>query len=172
MNYSVIRINEVIIDGAAKQSVEEMRIRFNINFKAAEKVNKKDYIEILNNELICKRVKLVNATTQDLQEEYYSLIWSEQARLKNKWIEDPKCDNHLCDSALYAFRYSYTYLRDEEQLGFTEPTSEKAVDKFWEREADRLVAKQESSDEDNDWVLSELKEEEFNNSGDNSGIFL
>ena len=117
------------------------------------------FIEIMNNELMCQRIKLVDNRTKELQEEYFTLIWNEQARLKNKWIEDAKCPNHLCDSTLYAFRYSYTYLQDEEQLGFTEPTSEKAVDSFWEREADRLINIQNKLQDDQDWLLTEVEEE-------------
>jgi PBSX family phage terminase large subunit len=142
--------NAIVVDNAAKQAVEEMRARYNINFKAAEKIKKKDFIEIMNAELHMGKIKLLTNSTPALQEEWSNLIWDEKAKLKGKYIEHSSCSNHLSDAALYAWRYSYTYLQDQDiEEEFIEPTSEAAVDQFWDKEIRRLERRE---DEDADWL--------------------
>lgn len=143
------KIREVVIDGAAKQSIEDMRARYNINFKAAEKVQKKDFIEILNSEYLLGRVKLVESTTVALREEMDNLVWDETKRLKRKWVEHANCPNHLCDSTLYAWRYSYSYLKDDPKPSYIDPTSFEAVEKFYEQEAEKINWRQS---DDYEWL--------------------
>ena len=51
--------------------------------------------------------------------------------------EHPNLDNHLCDAALYAWRWAYQYAWEHEPKKL-DPTSEEAVDDFWERESQKL----------------------------------
>jgi 1-deoxy-D-xylulose-5-phosphate reductoisomerase len=65
----------------------------------------------------------------------HSAIW--QSMMAGKKEENAACPNHLSDATLYAWRWCYTYLADR----FTpkpDPTSEEAVDGFWEKEAESL----------------------------------
>lgn len=99
-------ISQVIIDGANKQAVQEIQNRHGIVLVPADKTGKVDFIEIMNAEFIQCNIKLSSAC-QGLRDEYLELIWDDRA---NKRQEHPNGDNHLCDSALYLWRYAYQYL--------------------------------------------------------------
>jgi hypothetical protein len=85
--------SHMVIDGAAKQAVEELRQRFELPLISADKHGKSDFIEIMNSDLIQGRIKLIDSETKDLQEEWRSLIWDPMA---SKREEHPNCQNHLC----------------------------------------------------------------------------
>lgn len=135
------RISKFIVDGAAKQAVEELKRRHSIPLEAAEKSGKADFIEILNAELIQERIKFLQGKTDLLIDEMLALIWDEKAKKKQ---EHPNCPNHLCDSFLYAYRYSYHYLG---KPPIKEPAKDslEAIEAFWEREAG-LAAQQAQRD--------------------------
>jgi PBSX family phage terminase large subunit len=141
-------LETIVVDNASKQSVEDMRARYDINFTPAIKVNKKEYIEIMNDQFILNKIKIL-ASNEDLLEEYSNLVWNEKLLSRGKYKEHDACDNHLCDSTLYAWRYSYTYLKDIQPEPVVTPTSEAAVDQFWEREEQLIDFKQS---EDYDWL--------------------
>lgn len=103
-------IYKVIVDGANKQAVEEIRKRHGIALDAADKTGKSDFIEIMNAEFIQAKIKINPATSSDLIDEYLGLIWDERALGLGKRVEHSSCDNHLCDAALYAWRYCYQFL--------------------------------------------------------------
>lgn len=98
--------SHMVIDGASKQAVEELRQRFSLPLIAADKLGKSDFIEIMNSEFIQGRIKLLDQTTDPLQTEYASLIWDPKAAKRE---EHPSCANHLADAHLYAWRYCYQY---------------------------------------------------------------
>ncbi len=131
-------IHEFIVDGANKQAVEEIKKRHGIPLKAAEKQGKADFIEIMNSEMIQGKIKVVASGDEGgLVEEWQSLVWDEKS---DKRVENPACPNHLSDATLYPWRYCYNYLSQR----FTEkpePTSEAAVDEFWEKETARMGTK-------------------------------
>jgi hypothetical protein len=140
------KFSKIIIDGAAKQSIEEMRARYGINFTSAEKLGKKDHIEMMNTELAVHRVMLLEYGTEPLRAEWDGLVWDERAKLKGKYKEHPACPNHLSDATLYAYWYSHTYffndnLKPDEKV-YIDPTSEEAVDSFWNREQEAVQRKQ------------------------------
>jgi len=119
-----------VVDGSDKQAVEEMKNRHGIPFVAAEKSGKSDFIEIMNAELIQGHIMLWNEKTYDLQDEWKSLVWDEKSV---KRIENASCPNHLADAALYAWRFCYHYMADEQ-----DKNSEEVVDEWWDQEADKL----------------------------------
>lgn len=129
----------MVIDGADKQAVEEMRRRHSLPLKTAEKTGKSDFIEIMNADYIMGRIKLVEGKTFDLQDEYKTLIWDDRS---GKRIENASCPNHLTDAALYGWRYCYTYLARPEEKP-KDPHSVDVVDEFWESEAERIQNKKE-----------------------------
>ena len=143
--------NKIIIDGAAKQSVEEMRARYGIDFTSAEKLGKKDHIEMMNAELAVNRVMLLEDGTEALRAEWDGLVWDERAKLKGKYKEHPACPNHLSDATLYAYWYSHTYFFNDNlkpiEKTYIEPTSEAAVNQFWER-SEQAVLKKNHDDYD------------------------
>lgn len=99
-------IYKVVIDGANKQAVQEMQKRHSLALTTADKTGKVDFIQIMNAEMIQAKIKL-SADCQDLKEEYLGLIWNERSLKKE---EHPNCANHLCDAALYGWRFCYQFL--------------------------------------------------------------
>ncbi len=127
-------INRVIVDGASKQAVEEMRHRHALALETAEKTGKADFIELMNAELIQGKIKLLENTTEALSEEWLTLVWDEKSLTKK---ENSACPNHLADATLYAWRYCYNYLASKYKPT-PSPNSKEAVDDFWEREASKV----------------------------------
>lgn len=101
-------VDRVVIDGANKQAVEELRRRHDLPVTAADKTGKADFIEILNGDLIAGnlRVDLENASV--LVDEWGGLVWDE--RVIGRRVEHPACPNHASDAALYAWRHCHAYL--------------------------------------------------------------
>jgi len=118
----------LVIDGANKQAVEELRRRFQLPLVAADKRGKTDYIEIMNSEFIQGHIKVIIpedqleavVTTNEaggkrqqgaaaLVEEYEGLVWDDRPGLLQR-REHPGCENHGTDATLYAFRHTYSYV--------------------------------------------------------------
>ena len=102
-------LDSIVIDGANKQAVEEMRRRHDLPLRAADKTGKSDFIEIMNGEFIQARIKVSPLRCSQLADEYAGLIWDERS-LKHE--EHPNCPNDLADAALYAWRLCYSYLSE------------------------------------------------------------
>jgi hypothetical protein len=141
----------MVVDGAAKQSVEELKQRYMLPLVNAEKSGKKDFIELLNSDLTNGHIKFLESGTSDLLLEMGELVWDERAKAKGRWVEHNSCSNHLCDALLYSWRYSYAY-RSEAQKAKVVPHSETAVDLWWERESNKILNEEE--DESPDWLES------------------
>lgn len=103
-------IERVIVDGANKQAVEELRRRHHLPLLAAEKTGKADFIDIMNGDLISGFIRVNSIGCADLIEEWSNLVWD--ARIKDARVEHPACPNHCSDAALYAWRNCYAYLAD------------------------------------------------------------
>lgn len=95
-----------VVDNASKQAVEELKQKFSLPLVAAEKTGKAEFIEIMNSDFVLGNIKLL-PEAQMLKKEYGSLIWDKD-KLPRK-IEHPGCENHVCDSSLYAYRFCYQY---------------------------------------------------------------
>ena len=106
---SLYNIGTIVIDGASKQGVEELQKRFSLGFQRADKQGKKDFIEIMNNDFLMKRIDVSAQGCKPLIKEWSALIWDSKAREKGKWEEARSCANHCADAALYMWRYSYSY---------------------------------------------------------------
>lgn len=102
-------IGTIVLDGASKQGVEELQTRFGMTLYRADKQGKKDFIELLNNDLLLKRLNLLPSKCTPLIEEWEALIWDDKAREKGKWEELKSCPNHCADAALYMWRWCYNY---------------------------------------------------------------
>jgi hypothetical protein len=146
------QISYLVIDGANKQAVEEMRRRHGLPLQAADKRGKEDFIEIMNSELILGNIQL-NLEAADgvqndekehheslsLADEWEGLIWDPNAPPGSR-KEHPGCPNHLCDGALYNWRWCYTYLHQNE------PKLPPAGSAEWQkREADRMQRMEEEA---------------------------
>lgn len=101
----------VIVDGANKQAVEEMRRQHGLPLIAADKRGKADFIDLLNAQLICGNVKW-SPRCEVLREEAMHLSWDKRAFDRGVRIEDPRASQHALDSFLYASRFVLTYLSE------------------------------------------------------------
>lgn len=142
-------IDRVVIDGANKQAVMEIQKRHEIGLTTADKTGKVDFIQIMNAEMIQERIKLSNET-QELKDEYMRLIWDDKSLKKQ---EHPNCANHLCDAALYAWRFCYQFLskrpaapidlRDKNQ--YIQHTK-RLMDESIERQIEKDIAREKGDD--------------------------
>lgn len=101
-------LGHIIVDGANKQAVEEIKNRHGIPLAAADKAGKADFIEIMNSEFLTGAIKLVGEESKILADEYSNLIWDEKKFPKKE--EHAACANHVADAALYIWRKCYNYL--------------------------------------------------------------
>lgn len=132
---------KMLVDGAAKQAVEELRNRHGLPLEAAEKHGKADFIEIMNSEYLRGVIKLVGEESKPLEDEYLNLIWDpKELKEKGKKVEHPACPNHAADATLYGWRYAYNYLYKEVKPVIK--TEEQKIDEWAEREAERLESEQ------------------------------
>lgn len=143
-------IFKIVIDGANKQAVEEIQKRHGISLTAADKTGKSDFIEIMNAEMIQARVK-VNESCQALVDEWLGLIWDEKKLPKRE--EHAACENHLADSALYAWRYCYQFLSeaDKPKVNIRDKSqwiihSEKLMNDHLERQIERQKSDEAGAD--------------------------
>lgn len=131
----------IIIDGAAKQSIETMRTRTQIPFEFADKLGKESFIELLNSDLIQAKLKIHKSCT-NLIHEMMSLVWqTEGDRIKIPKKEHPALSNHLCDALLYSWRMCFHYHAEEPAkvipIGSREWYQKQSED-IWEREREKI----------------------------------
>lgn len=98
------------VDGANKQGVQEMQNRHDlgITLKAAEKTDKATFLRLMGDDYKEGRIKHVGEGCVPLESEQGSLMW-----IKDSDKEDPRCENHCNDGALYIWRKMRTYFKPE-----------------------------------------------------------
>lgn len=118
----------LVIDGADKQAVEEMKRRHGLPLLCTEKKGKFDYIRQMNSDLIQCKILVNEPECEALLDEWTTLIWDDRAITPQ---ELKTCDNHAADSALYAWRYARNFLEEEEIKYDRSPAAE--VERRWEQ---------------------------------------
>ena len=140
----------MVVDGAAKQAVEEMRRRHSLPLHSTAKQGKADFIDLLNAEMVTGRVKLSPACAV-LVEEMSSLVWNTRGVKRE---ELAGLDNHACDSMLYAWRYCHQYLSEKQRarpvVGSPEWYNEQAKD-MERKEVERVEAMLREESESHIW---------------------
>lgn len=99
----------LVVDGANKQGVEEMRKRHGLPLKVAQKDDKFTFMRMLRDDFIQNRVQIVEQDNKQMIDELLSLL-----KLKDIDQEDPRCQNHLTDAMLYMWREARTYTEEPE----------------------------------------------------------
>ena len=133
--------------GLGKGYVEEMRQRYGIPVRPAEKTQKSVYIELLNGDLRNGSLSILRSENAALLGEVTILQWDEDRKRP-----DPRYEDHLADAWLYAWRYCHAYLNTGEKEA-PDPGSEA----WWKAEADRMEEEDEKilaryqPDFDPDW---------------------
>ena len=134
-------LTHIVVDGANKQGVEEIKKRHNLHeIEIAEKLGKATYLRLLRDEVISQKVEFMEGAVGDLQTEWQSLQWKDKMKL----VEDPRCQNHLSDSTLYIWRKTYSMRADETQKPPKE--NDPAYEKYMEDKLDQQ-AQEEQQDE-------------------------
>lgn len=133
----------IVIDNANKQAVEEMKRRYQLALTPADKTGKTDFIEIMNSDMICSKLKIKLPDCQPLADEWLNLIWDDRDFKKQ---EHPACDNHLADACLYAWRYCYQYAWRIEPYEPPINSAEYMKELYWERQAEKYIKAQEENE--------------------------
>jgi hypothetical protein len=153
---SIYEIDRVVIDGANKQAVMEIQKRHDIGLTTADKTGKVDFIQIMNAEMIQGKIKL-SKECQPLKDEYLNLIWNEKSLKKE---EHPNCPNHLCDAALYAWRFCYQFLSQmpKQQPNLRDKNQYVAhTKKLMDEELEKQIKYQESQEREEDiWAMADM----------------
>jgi len=131
----------IVIDGANKQAVEEIKKRHGLHVEAAEKTEKASFLMLLRDDLITGNVVLHRPNTQKLVTEWESLIWKDEY----KDAEDERCENHISDSVLYAWRKCHHYLYRPDNKKHNQNTDE-FMQNHWDKEAEKLKGKEDKPD--------------------------
>lgn len=87
--------------GGSKVITETYLTEWGVPIQAAEKKEKRDWIEIVNSDMYDGRI--VVAEESELAREMEMLQWGTEDRLK----ENPKHKNHVCDAFIYTRRHLY-----------------------------------------------------------------
>ena len=82
----------IVIDGANKQGVMELRNRWGLPLQSAEKTGKATYLRLLKDDFIEGLGMIIEGECNELETEWSQLIWVDE----NKEKEDPRCQNHCC----------------------------------------------------------------------------
>jgi PBSX family phage terminase large subunit len=99
-------ITRVVIDGANKQVVEDMKQRFGLHLETAVKHGKAEYVAMLNSDLAMGTIKLLPSAAQKLVPEWENLTWDRKQLELGKRVESKRANNHLSDALLYVWRSS------------------------------------------------------------------
>ena len=100
------------IGGLGKAFAEEAVKRFHLPIEAADKNNKRGYIDLFNGDLKRRRVAIVGSECADLVHELKTLPWAE-----DRQKEAPGFANHCADGTLYGWRAATAYLAREAPSG-------------------------------------------------------
>ena len=100
----------LIIDGANKQGIEEMKNRHKLPIApvAAEKQDKATFLRLMDDDYKQGKIKHIKGECRALETEQKSLVW-----IKDSNEEDPRCQNHANDSQLYIWRKMRNYFEAE-----------------------------------------------------------
>lgn len=126
--------DKLIVDGANKQGVQEMRKRHDLPLHNAEKADKATFLRMFKDDFVQERVKIIEGANNELHTEWKSLLWKNSDRDE----EDGRCQNHLSDAALYAWRECKHYIY-EPPAKAEDRDSEEYMDAEEEKESEKLI---------------------------------
>lgn len=131
------QFDHVVADsgGLGKTIIEEMRKRFGIPVRPAEKSAKADFIELANSD-ISRGLVQVNPAEEEFIDEVRRLQWDEKKLPKR--VEDQRYPNHRSDAFAYAYRLCRHFLYTERE----NPPAH-GSDEYYRAIEDRMVAQLE-----------------------------
>lgn len=168
--------DSMIVDGAAKQSVEELKRIHQLPLEAAMKTGevngrtsrlKADFIEIMNDAFLLGRIKVDVDQCVALIDEWADLLWDMVPSIgengETVWVnkqganrqEHPGCENHCSDGASYAYRKVYAYLAEAYTIAPKPGTQAWLAKQFAEYE-ERKCAEIEQAKRDEQEAIEDL----------------
>lgn len=126
--------------GIGKMIVEDYRKKFKIPFEYPKsKSDKASYINMMNSDFMCSKIKVIENENQDLIEEWNTIMCDKKALEQGYRKEADKYHNDAADSALYGFSIARHYW-------FKDPppildANQKAI-----AEIDKMINKQNQKD--------------------------
>lgn len=141
--------HKIVIDGANKQGVEDLKQRMKLPLVEAEKTGKPTYLKALKDDVITGNFKIIKGSGDGLKKEWGQLQWVDMNQLK----EDPRCQNHESDATLYAWRECRHY------AGLSiAPKHEINTDDYMreleEKQAREIIKQQQ---EEQEWIMQSLE---------------
>lgn len=134
-----------VVDGANKMAVSEMNQRHSTGLIPADKTGKVDFINLMNAEFIQGCIKVL-PDAMPIVEEYETLVWvTDNGKVVEPKKEHPTIHNDMSDSALYLWRYAYTYLWKPTEVFATPGTLESWEPKHIQRLEDQVRREQNPS---------------------------
>ena len=124
----------LVVDGANKQAVQEIINRHSIPLFTAEKIQKFEFIQIMNSDFLTGNIKILHDSCADYVSELEELVWDER-KLPEKHVELSSKDNHCCDANLYAWRHCYNYIIKNKPEALSD---KQQVDRFWQKEQAKI----------------------------------
>ncbi len=103
-------IDVIVVDGSAKQAVQEIVNRHGLEMIASDKRDKDKFIALMDAELRQGLIKVQKDVCMPLIDEWCGLIWADPKPGSVVRKEHPGCDNHLADASYYGWRYTYAYM--------------------------------------------------------------
>lgn len=124
----------VVMDtgGLGKKIAEEIRKRFSLPIKAAEKTRKFEYIELLNDAMRTGRFYAPSGS--QFARDCMLVEWDREKSKNDKLVVSDRYHSDICDAVLYAFRESLHWLHEPpaEQLVYGSPEWAKAEEQAME----------------------------------------
>jgi hypothetical protein len=108
LNYKY-RFKSIVVDGANKQVVEELRQVHRLPLIAADKRRKQAHWALMNADFRTGRIQVIEKFNQEIIKEWNELIYDERNRLIGILKENPTKENHAADACLYGFFFSRHY---------------------------------------------------------------
>ena len=135
----------IVVDGAAKQAVEELRHRYSLPLLPTEKKGKADFQFMMDTDLRIGKIRVRSGACAPLIDEWCGLVWDKRAEERSgRRREHPGCPNHCADAALYAWRWARNFLEKSrpraapgvDDPGWAEAWVEKELARVAQEEAD------------------------------------
>ena len=104
-------ITKIVVDNASAQVVGEINQIHRIHTEAADKKDKSNFMKIMSSEMQAGNIKIVKGLTSLYAQEIEELVYLDE-ELED---ENPSCENHCCDAALYIWKYCNHYIQHELQ---------------------------------------------------------
>ena len=126
----------IVGDPGRRDAFEELRQRYDLPIFAADKSDKRYWIDQINNDLSAGKIQVEHPEQSKLVEEWMDLVW--EHRRHRRMIESPGRANDCADSFLYAYRKCWHFTHTDQSEAPKPGTKE-----YWQIEEEQIEREQE-----------------------------